>query len=52
MLSDLLRPVLAHDRFHLIFQTKFQLLQPRFLQLPDPCQVGKRFEGIQLLGVV
>ena len=51
MLSDLLRPVLAHDRFHLIFQTEFQLLQPRLLQLfLISRQVGKRFQVIQLAG--
>ena len=41
--SDLLRPVLAQNRFHLIFQTQFQLLQPRFLQLLLVAKMGKRF---------
>jgi len=27
-LSNLLRAVLRHDRFHLVFQTKFQFFQP------------------------
>src|SRR5450759_3094008 len=31
-LSNLLRPGLAHDRFHLILQAEFQFLQPHFLQ--------------------
>src|ERR1035441_8995596 len=35
-LSDLLGPVLAHNRFHLIFQAEFQFLQPHFLQ-----QIGR-----------
>ena len=49
-LSDLVRPVLAHDRFHLIFQAEFQFLQPHFLQLFLVCQVGKRFQFVQLVG--
>jgi len=32
-LSDLMLPILALDRFHLIFQAQFQLLQPDFFQL-------------------
>ena len=50
MLSDLGRPVVAHDRFHLIFQTEFQFLQPRLLQLLLLGQVGKRFQFVQLVG--
>src|ERR1019366_901125 len=47
--SDLLRPILAQDRFHLIFQTEFQLLQSRFLQLLFVSQMGKRFQGVQFV---
>ena len=50
MLSNLLRPGLAHDRFHLIFQAEFQFLQPHFLQLFLVGKVGKRFQFVQLLG--
>ena len=47
MLSDLLGPVLTHDRFHLIFQTKFHFLQTRFLQLLLMSQMGKRLQSVQ-----
>src|SRR5674476_490413 len=49
-LSNLLRPGLAHDRFHLILQAEFQFLQPHFLQLLMVGQVGKRFQLVQLVG--
>ena len=47
MLSDLLGPVLAQDRFHLIFQAEFHFLQTRFLQLFLVGQMGKLFQGVQ-----
>jgi hypothetical protein len=51
MLSDLL-PGMADDRFHLIFQAEFQLLQPHFLQLFLLRQMGMRFQFVQLVSVL
>lgn len=47
--SDLLRLIMAQDRFHLIFQTEFQLLQSRFFQLLFVSQMGKRFQSVQFV---
>jgi len=40
----------AHDRFHLIFDTEFQFLKSRFLQLFLVGQVRKGFQFVQLMG--
>src|SRR5689334_3926015 len=48
MSSDPLSPILAHDRFHLIFQVEFQLLHSRLLHLLFVRQVGKRAQAVQL----
>src|SRR5579871_2754548 len=49
-LSDLGRPRVAHDRFHLILNTEFQFLESRFLQLFLVGQMGKCFQFVQFMG--
>src|SRR5437867_12574147 len=50
-LSDLARARTAHDRFHLIFETKFHLLETMLLHLFIRGQVRKRLQLIQFPGM-
>jgi hypothetical protein len=44
--------MLAHDRFHLIFQAKFNLFQAMFLYLLVVGQVRQRFQRVQFMCVL
>src|SRR5580698_9520184 len=47
MSSDLLRAVLARNRFHLVFQTELQLLQSHFFKLLLVGQMRQSFQLVQ-----
>src|ERR1700730_13859663 len=51
-LRDLSSPRPAHDRFHLIFQTEFHLLETMLLHLLLHRQMWKSLQFVQLPGVI
>ena len=51
-LRDLSSPRAAHDRFHLIFQTEFHLLETMLLHLLLHRQMWKSLQFVQLPGVI